>query len=222
MKPQACIFDIDGTLTDTLGYWTDLGPDWLRAHGYTPAPDDNFYDLILRRTMWEAIEDTRKRYHITEDGEEIAADLWDAARAIYENRAPLKNGCADFLHRLHDDGIPLTVVTNNHEDLVSALLTRCHVRDCFTALFCGGSLHLSKEDTEIYRLAAQALGTDYADTWIFEDSLTPARVAKGLGCHIAGILNPNDPAQENLQGLADAADVTFHNYSEAMHWYEAL
>ena len=42
---------MDGTLTDTLGYWSNLGPEWLVSHGYQPDPNDNFYDMLLRRTM---------------------------------------------------------------------------------------------------------------------------------------------------------------------------
>lgn len=214
---------MDGTLTDTLGYWSNLGPEWLVSHGYQPDPNDNFYDMLLRRTMWEAVEETRQRYHVTESGDQISSDLWAAARAIYEDRAPLKEGCADFLRRLHADGIPLTIVTNNHQDLVTALLDRCGVRTCFIDdLFCGGSLHLSKEDPEIYRRALTALGKAPETVWVFEDSLSPALVAKRLGCHIGGFLNPNDPAQENLAGLQSQADASFHDYSEAMGWYQSL
>ena len=144
-----------------------------------------------------------------------------AANRIYTDVAVLKEGAYDFVMRLHDAGIPMVLVTNNEKALADALLTRTGIRHCFKDLYCGFDLGLGKTEPTLIELARKALGTEAADTWMFEDSLGPIATANRIGIHTIAMLDHEHDAEE-VTAIRKEAEVVCNNYDEANAWYDNM
>lgn len=213
---KGILFDMDGTLADTIKYWNELIPDFIRAHGYEPDLEA-MSARIHAMSMKDSAAYVRELYHLEETPEEILAAWKAAADYIYTDDAPLKPGARDFVERLHAAGIPLVIVTNNDKALAEALLVRTGIRDCFKALFCGVNLGLGKTEPTLIELARKAVGSAPEDTWMFEDSLGPIRTAKSVGIHTAAMLDQYHDDSEVAEIRAEAERV-FESYAQADQW----
>lgn len=217
---EGILFDMDGTLSDTIHYWNDLIPDFIRAHGYEPDLDA-LSERIHAMSMHDSAAFIRDLYHLEETPEEILAAWKQAADHIYTHDAPLKPGAADFVRRLHGLGIPLVLVTNNDKALADALLVRTGIRDCFRDLYCGANLGLGKTEPTLIELARKACGSSADGTWMFEDSLGPIRTAKSTGIHTVAMLDPYHAPNE-IAGIRAEAETLFENYADAEKWLDAM
>lgn len=213
---EGILFDMDGTLSDTIHYWNDLIPAYIRAHGYEPDLDA-LSARIHTMSMQESSAFVRDLYHLKETPEQVL-DAWkQAANHIYTDEAPLKDGAYDFVHRLHSLGIPLVLVTNNDKALADALLRRTGIRDCFKDLYCGANLGLGKGEPTLIELARKACGSSTEDTWMFEDSLGPIRTAKSIDLHTVAMLDPYH-APDEVAAIRAEAETVFESYAQADAW----
>ncbi|MDO4280947.1 MAG: HAD family hydrolase [Peptococcaceae bacterium] len=217
---KGALFDMDGTLSNTIPYWNKIIPDYIRSTGNEPDMDvatDNIHAMSLS----DSAVYIRDYFHLSQSAEEIVNAWRASANRIYTEVAPLKDGAYDFLKRLQGLGIPMLLVTNNDKALAEALLKRTGVLDCFQDLYCGYNMGLGKTEPTMIELARKALGTAPEDTWMFEDSIGPIRTAKSVGIHTVAMVDPyHDPAEIAL--VRDEAEHVFDSYAQADAWLDTM
>lgn len=217
---KGILFDMDGTLSDTIKYWNQIIPDFIRSRGFDPNMDVAS-DRIHAMSMKDSAAFIRDFYHLNETPEAILAAWQDAASRVYTELAPLKDGAYDFLMRLHAMDLPIVLVTNNDRRLAEALLVRTGIRDCFRELFCGANLGLGKTEPTMIELARKACGSAAADTWMFEDSAGPIRTAKSIGVHTVAMIDPYH-AESELAEIRAEAEVVCDSYAQANAWLDSM
>ena len=185
---DAAIFDLDGTLLDSLNVWKNIDREFFAARGMEVPAD---YGKALGGMSYrESAEYTIRRFHLTETSQELV-DIWqDMARQAYAEKINLMPGAREYLLRLKLRGVRLAAATALPESLYLPCLKHLGVADLFDALCStedtGGR---GKSDGEVFRLAAARLGVPAARCRVFEDMFEGVRGAKAAGMQATYLTN---------------------------------
>ena len=201
MRLRGAIFDMDGTLLDSMQVWENAGEDYLRTLGC--VPEEGVGELMKSMSLQQAALYCRERYALPLSVEEIMAGVNGRVERFYRQEARLKPGAADFLRTLSQQGVGMCLATATDLHLVEAALDRCGVRTYFSALFTCTQVGSGKDEPHIYRAALRHLGTGRADTLVFEDALYAARTAKGDGFVTVGVADAYEKSEGELERLSD-------------------
>ena len=206
-KIRGAIFDLDGTLLDSLPVWETLAEDYLRSLGLEPR--ENLNEIFRDFTLEESAAYYREHCGVTLPEEEIIDGINRMVRTEYEESIPAREGAEAFLAALRDRGIRMCVVTLTDRSLACAALRRLGLLTYFEEVFsCAGK---GKADPEAFRTAARRLGTKPAETVVFEDSLYAIRTAKEGGFRTCGIV---DAGQKDREDILRTADCRLDGFSD--------
>lgn len=206
---RGAIFDVDGTLLDSMGIWDTIGEDYLRSLGYEPREKLN--ERFRTMSLPEAAAYYISEYGVPLTAEEICRQVNARIERFYREEAALKFGAADFIKRLYDAGVKLAIATATDDFLVEAALRRCGVMEYFSALVTCTHVNRGKDRPDVYRAAMARIGTGREDTVIFEDSLKALRTAREDGFYTVGVFDPFERDQAGVQALAH---IYLKNYTD--------
>ena len=202
MKISGAIFDMDGTLTDSMFIWEDLGKRYLISCGVTPS--ENLREEIKKLTVFETAEYFRERYGLKKTNEEIYAGVDALLWPMYRDEVSPKEGVQLVLETLKEHGIPMVVATATDRHIVEMVLEKNGLLGYFSEIFTTGAVGAGKEDPLIFKMALQSLGTPKAETIVFEDTLYAIKTAKQAGFLIAGVYDDSqDSLQDEIKALSD-------------------
>ena len=173
---NACIFDLDGTVVDSMWVWKSIDQDYLAAHGHE-VPLDMSKD-IEGSSMREVAKYFKNRFHINDDIDKIISDWNEMALYKYSHDVKLKPHIDEFLKFLKDNGIKIGLSTSNSMVLAEAVLKARGVLGYFDAMSAGCSDIKGKPAPDIYLRTAESLSVNPKECLVFEDLL------KGLNAGI--------------------------------------
>ena len=204
---KGAIFDFDGTLVDSMFIWDTIGEDYLRSLGKEPHED--LKETFMTLTLEEAAEYYRTHYGVTLSVKEIVDGVNTMVEGIYRTRVALKQGVADFLAQLKDNGTRMCIATVTDRYLVEETLDRLGILQYFSEIFTCAEVGYGKDKPIIYQKALEHLGTTKNETYVFEDSLFALKTAKADGFTTVGVYDRHENRQDNLKNLADYYIVDF-------------
>lgn len=208
MNITGAIFDMDGTLLDSMPLWEHVGRDYLLALGLEPAP--NLRDVLRPMSLRQSAEYMREAYSLDRTPEQIMEELDQMVERRYFDDLPLKPGAMHFLQRLHKRGICMCVATATDRHLVEAALRRVGVLDYFDFVLTCNEVGAGKDRPDIYEIARKRLGTDKATTYVFEDALYAVETAKQAGFPVVGVYDESaSESVERICALCDCFMVSF-------------
>lgn len=202
---QAALFDMDGTLMDSMWMWTDIDVAYL--HRFPQARGTDIRQLQLEiegMGMKETAVYFRKRFSIGDSLEQIQAD-WDGmALERYQTRVPLKPGAREILIRMKESGLKTGICTSNSVRLAMAALRANQVEDLFDIILTANEVGRGKPCPDIYLEAARRIGADPGETIVFEDVVNGAIAGKRAGMEVCGVADKS--YEDHRQDLIGAAD----------------
>ena len=204
---KGAIFDFDGTLVDSMFIWDTIGEDYLRSLGKEPHED--LKETFMTLTLEQATEYYRTHYGVTLSVKEIVDGVNTMVEGIYRTRVALKQGVADFLAQLKDNGTRMCIATVTDLYLVEETLDRLGILQYFSEIFTCAEVGYGKDKPIIYRKALEHLDTAKNETYVFEDSLFALKTAKADGFTTVGVYDRHENRQDNLKNLADYYIVDF-------------
>lgn len=198
MDQKFAIFDMDGTLVDSMGYWKNLAAEYLGSQGIDPVPAE-ILERIRPMTMTQSGELFRREFGLTGD---IAAGMNAMMEAHYRRNIPLKPGVKACLEALRQRGVRMCVASATAEHLMEACLDRLGVLGYFEFLLSCETVGAGKNSPAVYYESARRLGAEPAETAVWEDALYAARTAKNAGFYVVGVYDDSTDWAEMKQ-LAD-------------------
>lgn len=199
---KGAIFDVDGTLLDSMEIWEDVAIRYLKSIGVEAEPD--LPEVMFTMSLPEGAAYVKEHYRLTRETDEIIQGVLDIIRKYYEETAPLKPGVTKILEELSRKRIPMTVATSNNKEEVEAAFKRLGIASYFSRIFTCEEVGAGKTRPDIYMKAAEYMGTRPEETVIFEDVLHAIRTAKKAGFLAVGLYDEASKAdQEEIKKEAD-------------------
>ena len=199
---KGAIFDVDGTLLDSMPMWENVAANYLLKRHITPKP--TFREDLIARGGHELLSYLQTEYGLRETAIEIQNGMYELLEEFYYFKAPIKNGVMPVLKALCQRGVGICVATATDRCLVEPALKRCGIFDYFGRIFTCGEELTSKSSPDIFIRAAEYLGTAIEDTLVVEDALYAMKSAKQAGFHVAAVYDQSaHDKQDEIKALSD-------------------
>ena len=204
MNIKAAIFDMDGTLVDSLMLWevvwSYFGERYLNDKSFAPSPEDDkkFRTLTLKDAM-KLIHDN---YNLGASGEELLSETNRIMNEFYANSVELKDGVREFLVHCENSGIKMCIASATAPELIDVALKHCDIEKYFLKVFSCGDIGKGKDEPDVFLQALDFLGTEIKDTWVFEDSLTAIETVTKIGMPTVGIYDKFNYGQDIIKEIA--------------------
>lgn len=209
---KAAIFDLDGTLVDSMWVWQQIDIDYLSKKGHTVP--SNLNDEITHLSFTQTAEYFKNRFSIEDSVEEIINTWNTMAFNHYKNNVKLKVGALEYLQKLKQSGIKIGLATSNSLPLLTATLKNNNAFDLFDAITVTDEVKKSKSNPDIYLLAAKKLGVEPKDCIVFEDIIAAVNGAKLAGMKVIGVYDEH--AKHQINDLKDKCDNYIYSYEELL------
>ncbi|MBR3419419.1 MAG: HAD family phosphatase [Oscillospiraceae bacterium] len=201
-KLRGIIFDVDGTLLDSMGMWSELDRVFLRENGIDPPHDIS--DIVKKMTVEMSSAYFVERFRLDMTPEDVKNRVEELAAEAYRTHLPLKNGAKDFLAAAAERGIPMAVASANYPGLLDAAFRRLGIDGYFRTVLTPGEQLAGKHAPDIYLEAARLLGSEPAETAVIEDALHAAETAKAAGFYTVGFRDVS--SRQDWDALAAICD----------------
>jgi len=196
------IFDMDGTLIDSMPMWRNLGRNILLRRGLEPRPD--FSEAMKPLTMREGCAYCKLNYGLSESVTEIIEECFGMVRDFYETAAEPLPGVPEFLASLKERGVKLYVATATDRPLAEIALRTAGLTGYFDGMLTCAEAGANKQTSDIYEQTLALSGCRKEEAVVFEDALYAIRTAKGAGFRVAAIHDPAlTDSHAEIRRLAD-------------------
>ena len=204
MNIKTAIFDMDGTLVDSLIFWdmlwSSLGDRYLNDKSFAPSAEDD--KKVRTLTLKDAMQLIHNNYHIGESGEELLAAANQIMYDFYANSVELKKGVREFLDYCKDAGVKMCIATATALEYADVAIKRCDLGKYFLKIFSCGAIGKGKDQPDVFLQAAAFLNTEISETWVFEDSLVAIETATKIGMPTVGIYDKFNYGQDRIKEIA--------------------
>lgn len=204
-KIKGAIFDLDGTLIDSLVLWDLLwerfGDEFLNGEKFKPADKDD--KAVRTMILKDAMQYLHSIYKIGESGEHLYKIAYDLVREFYENKVEAKEGACEFLESCKKKGIKMCLSSATEKRLLKIVLNRCNMEGYFDGVISCAEIGKGKDQPDIYLAAIDFLGTPKENTCVFEDSYVALTTAHNVGLLTVGVYDKYSHNQEGIAKLAD-------------------
>jgi len=212
---RGAIFDMDGTLLDSMYVWKDFDKRYFESLGLESSED--LRDKIAPLTLEQAAALFRRDFGVTDSIPEIVRKVNGLVEDEYFYRVQPKPGVPEMLRSFEEAGVRMCVATATDRYMVEAALRRTGLARYFGKIFTSTEVGSSKREPETFELALAFLGTKREETWVFEDSLYAVKAAKRFGFPVAAVRDVH--SERHWREIRDTADVYLDDIGR---WREKL
>ncbi len=199
---QAVIFDLDGTLIDSMWVWDKVDERFLAQ--YDIVPPDNMDDLLEGKSFTETAAYFKEHFEMHESVETIKEQLNAYAWDFYMTEVTLKPGVKVFLDYLRAYGIKMGIATSNSRELVMAVLKQLDIAHYFASVRTSCEVEKGKPHPYVYLKVAEDLHVHPKDCLVFEDVPNGVRAGKNAGMQAWAIHDrQTEPVKRVLEEVAD-------------------
>lgn len=192
---KGVIFDLDGTLTDSMYVWEETDSEFLGRYGI--EPDAEYQKAITTLNFTEGINYILNRYKLPLTPHEVTDELFSIAFRYYNEDIKLKPNVLSTLEKLKSMGIALGIATSCMKGMCEAVLKNNGAYSYFSGFTYSDETGLSKREPHIFREAASSLCLLPEECIVVEDAPHAARGAKASGAYVVGVYDEYSAKLEN-------------------------
>lgn len=205
---RAVIFDMDGTLIDSMEVWAEIDQDFLDKRQILVP--ENIQKAIEGLSFMETVLYFKENFQLEESVEEIYRELIEMSIEHYRQKIPLKSGVKEFVSSLHQKGMRIGLATSSQHLLVEAVLERHDLQRYFTSIRTSCDVGRGKPFPDVFLKVAEDLQVKPAECLVFEDTVAGVLAAKRAGMKVIAVFDNNSlPDMEEIGQLADGYIVNF-------------
>lgn len=209
---KGAIFDLDGTLVDSMWVWTQIDVDYLKMKGYSMP--ENLRSEIVHLSFSQTAAYFKEKFNLDDSIEKISKDWHDMAFNHYSNNVKLKLGVKDFLNTLKSFKIKIALATSNSIPLLEACLKNNGIYDYFDSITTTDEVSNGKDCPDVYLLAANKLGINPKNCLVFEDILPAVQGAKAANMKVIAV--KDDECLDSKEDLLKYADKYIPSFEELL------
>lgn len=204
MKISGAIFDMDGTLVDSLGFWDYLWESLGKRYLDNPAfrPDEVTALGVRTSTLYGAADLIHKNCGIAESTDLLFPVLDELLGNYYKEKVELKAGAEELLTALKENGVKMCVATATAPHLLKILLDKFDLYRFFERTISCSDVGRGKEHPDVFIAAHEYLRTDKESTWIFEDSVVALETAVKANFNTVGVYDRYGFSAEKVKELS--------------------
>lgn len=182
---KAVIFDLDGTLVDSMGIWRDIDIEFLSKRNR--LFEDDLQTKIEGMSFTETAVFFREYFRLTESIDELKS-IWNEM-AIHKYRYEVlpKPGALEFLTYLKQKGIKMGIATSNSKELIAAINEAYHFDTYMSCIVTACSVNKGKPAPDVYLEAARQLSVEPSSCLVFEDIVNGILAGKNAGMKVCAI-----------------------------------
>ena len=210
---EAVIFDVDGTLIDSMGVWRDVDIIYLKRH-HKEMPE-NLQRELAGLSIRQAADYFREVIGIDDPPEKMLAEWNELAFQQYRYEIKMKAGALQWLKTIEEREIPMAVGTSNTRMLAMTALQTHGIDRYFKVILTGEDVAIGKPDPYIYQTAAARLGVDPARCLVFED--IPEGIQAGLAAGMKVCAVQDDFSDYQTDKKKELADYYIESFEDIFH-----
>jgi len=205
---KAYIFDLDGTLLDSMGVWSQIDIDFLAKRGIAVPPD--YMDAISPMTFYETAAYTKNRFALPESVDDLMREWNGMAAYAYGHTVQMKPYAKEYLVTLGKRGAKLAIATSLSVELCEPVLRNNGIDNLFNAICYTDETGHGKSHPDVFLLTAKKIGVQPEDCLVFEDILAAVKSAKSAGMSVCAVYDKSsDNDWEEIKVAADYAITDF-------------
>lgn len=181
------LFDLDGTILDSLEIWNDIDLLFFKNHNLIMGED--YHIAIAPLTLEETATYTKNTYKLDIDEEQIMKEWSDLAIKEYAENVNLKKGVKEFLDYLKNKNVHLAIATSCNEEMFKPCLERYGIVSYFEHFYTSQNLKINKSNTNFFKEILNEYKIEPDQILFFEDSLASMKCAKSLGINVVAVMD---------------------------------
>lgn len=207
---EAVIFDLDGTLIDSMWVWKNIDIEYMEK--YKLEPPKTFNRDIEGRSFRETAEYFKETFNMPKTVEEIEDDWNKMAWDKYEHEVKLKKGTLNLLKYLKEKKIKMGIATSNSRELVELVLKSNGIDKFFDMICTSTEVQKGKPEPDIYLRVAKGLNKKSSECLVFEDVVNGIIAGKRANMKVCAVYD--EASSEDTEEKKEKADFYVSDFTD--------
>lgn len=210
---EAVIFDLDGTLIDSMWVWKSIDMEYLGKRNISVPRELN--KELEGMSFEEVAEFFKDRFDIEDSVEEIVAEWNKMAWDKYENEVKLKPGVREFLKYLKNNNIKTGIATSNSRSLAKLVLKANNIDKYIDKIVTSTEVSKGKPEPDVYLKVAKGLNLNPANCLVFEDVVNGIIAGKRANMKVCAIYD--EASKNTTEEKQKTADYYITDFEEIVY-----
>ena len=213
---RLAIFDLDGTLIDSMHAWEESFLILLEKNGY--AINEALINHIHRMCQIHSYSMLHcDEVDLPMSDEEIEDSMYEILEDFYKNKAKTKTGAREALAYLKDNSVEMIVLSSTRKGHIEAALESNEISSFFSKVISSTDLNMKKSDEKLYEAIVSYMGYEKRETIVFEDNCDSIAAAKRAGIRVCALYDETSKEKwEDIKMLANESYETFNDFLKNM------